>query len=187
MEGWCVADRERRLDVACRLTDALIGADRASRRRESLDLVEDCELPTAVLDVANRAPRLVNAAWRALFGTRDAYSVVAGIEEVSRTGVAMHLAELALELEGRPVHYAATLRPSRDELGAATSVIVVCADITDEVIARQLATHADALVWSAPGGDHADYVNRRWSTYTNSGADWQAAIHPDDVAKCNNA
>lgn len=182
-----MSDRERRLDIACRLTDALIGIGPAPRRREVLDIVEEWELPTAVLDVANRAPRLANAAWRALFGTRDAYAVIAGIDEVSRTGVATHLAELALEREGRPVYCAATLRPSRDELGATTSVIVACTDITDEVVARQLAVHADALVWSAPCDGHADYVNLRWSTYTNRGPDWQDAIHPGDVAKCTSA
>jgi signal transduction histidine kinase/CheY-like chemotaxis protein len=185
-----MSDRERRLDVACRLTDALLGVGPAPGRREVLDIVEDWELPTAVFDVANGTPRLANAAWRALFGTRDAYAGIAGIagiDEVSRTGVATHLVELALELEGRPVYCAATLRPSRDELGATTCVIVVCTDITDEVVARQLAVHADALAWSARCEGHADYVNLRWSTYTKSGSDWRHAIHPGDVEKCNNA
>jgi signal transduction histidine kinase/DNA-binding NarL/FixJ family response regulator len=182
-----MSECERRLDVACRLTDALIAIEPARRRCEALDLVEQSELPTAVLDVAKRTPPLMNAAWRALFGTRDAYAVIAGVDEVSRTGTAIHLAELALELDGRPAYCAATLRPSRDDLGATTSVIVVCADITDEVIARQLAADADALVWSGPCAGDPDYFNRRWSTYAGRHSTWQHATHPGDVAKCNKA
>jgi signal transduction histidine kinase/ActR/RegA family two-component response regulator len=178
---------EHHLDVACRLTDALIGIEPVQRRRNALDLVEQSELPTAVLDLANRTPRLLNAAWRALFGTRDAYAAFAGIDEVGRTGVAIHLAELALELDGRPAYCAATLRPSCDELGATASVIIVCADITDEVIARQLAVNADALVWSGVCVEDPDYLNRRCTAYAASGPPWGRAIHPGDVARCHKA
>lgn len=178
-------DRERRLQVACRLADVLLGVEPARRRREALDLIEKSEMPTAVLDVASRAPRLVNAAWRELFGTREAYAVIAGAGEVARTGVAIHVAELALELDGHPAYCAATLHPSRDKRGATTSVIVVCADVTDEVIARQLAVGADALVWSGPCVGDPDYFNRRWSTYADVRSGWQRAIHPGDVAKCD--
>src|SRR6185436_19581844 len=145
-----MGDRGRRLEIACRLADVLFGVEPARRRGEALDLIEVSELPTAVLDVASRTPRLVNAAWRKLFGTRDAYVAIAGVDELVRTGVAIHVAELALALDGRPAYGTATLRASRDELGAMTNVIVVCADITDEVLARQLAVDADALVWSGP-------------------------------------
>lgn len=182
-----MTDRERRLGVASRVADALFGIAPARRRREALELIEESELPIAVLDVANRTSRLVNAAWRALFGTRDTYAVIAGVHEVSRTAVTVHLAELAFELDGRPTYCAATLRPSRVERGTATSVIVVCADITDEVIARQLAVSADALVWGGPCAGPPDYFNRRWSMYADSGSGWQHAIHPGDVAKCNKA
>jgi signal transduction histidine kinase/CheY-like chemotaxis protein len=180
-------DRERRLEVACRLADALIGIEPECRRRDALELVEDSELPTAVLDVASRTPRLVNAAWRALFGARDAYAVIAGVDEVGRTGIAIHHPEIALALDGRPAHGAATLRPSRDELGVTTSVIVVCVDITDEVLARQLAVDADALVWSGPCVGDPDYFNRRWSAYAEHRSGWRDAIHPGDVAKCDKA
>jgi signal transduction histidine kinase/CheY-like chemotaxis protein len=182
-----MVDRERRLDAACRLADVLIGVEPARRRREALDLVEDSEWPTAVLDVVNRTPRVVNAAWHAMFGARDAYAVIAGVDEVGRTGVTIHFAELAFELDGRPAYCAAMLRPSRDELGVTTSVIAVCADITDEVIARQLGVDEDALVWSGPCEGDPDYFNRRWSAYADSGSGWQHAVHPGDLAKCNDA
>ena len=180
-----MGDLARRLELACRLADALIGVESARRRGEALDLIEVSELPTAVLDVASRTPRLTNAAWRKLFGTRDAYTAFAGVDELVRTGGTIHLAELALELGGRLAYGAATLRASRDALGATTNVIVVCADLTDEVIARQLAVDADALVWSGPCAGDPDYFNRRWSAYVERCSGWQHAVHPGDVAKCN--
>jgi signal transduction histidine kinase/ActR/RegA family two-component response regulator len=180
-----MGDHGCRLEIACRLADVLFGVEPARRRGEALDLIEVSELPTAVLDVASRTPRLVNAAWRRLFGTRDAYAAIAGVDELVRTGVAIHVAELALELDGRPAYGAATLRVARDELGATTNVIVVCADITDEVLARQLAVDGDALVWSGPCVGDPDYFNRRWSAYAERRSGWQHAIHPGDVANCS--
>jgi signal transduction histidine kinase/ActR/RegA family two-component response regulator len=180
-----VNDRKHQLELACRLADALIGVEPDRARRDALDLIEESELPTAVLDVANRTPRVVNAAWRTLFGPRDAYTAIAGVDEACRTGATMHCAELALELGDRLAYGAAMLRPSRDELGATAHVIVVCADITDEVVARQLAADAATLVWSGLLAGDADYFNRRWSAYAGDHPAWQHAIHADDVARCN--
>ncbi|HZJ67053.1 MAG TPA: response regulator [Kofleriaceae bacterium] len=180
-----MSDREHQLELACRLADVLIGIEPERVRRDALDLIEDSELPTAVLDVANRTPRVLNAAWRALFGPRDAYTAIAGVEEACRTGATTHFAELALELGGRPAYGAAMLRPSCDDHGATTRVTVVCVDITDEVVARQLAADAATLVWSGRLGDDSDYFNHRWSAYAGDHPAWQHAIHPGDVARCN--
>jgi signal transduction histidine kinase/CheY-like chemotaxis protein len=180
-----VNDREHQLAVACRLADALIGIEPERGRRDALDLLEESELATAVLDVASRTPRHVNAAWRTLFGTRDAYTAIAGVDEACRTGTTMHFAELALELGGRPAYGAATLRPSWDALGATKRVIVVCADITDEVLARQLGVDAATLVWSGVCGGDSDYVNRRCSAYAGGHPAWPNAIHPVDLGRCN--
>src|ERR1041385_4137246 len=161
------ASRKHRLDVDCAIADALLErsaheanpdpAANAQPRLEAMTLLEESTLPTAVFEVASRKPRLVNAAWRGLFGARDAYSAIPGVDETGRARSMLHHAELALDLEGRPTYLAATLRASRNELDATTCVIVVCADITDEVIARELAVDADALVWSGPLGRDADY------------------------------
>jgi signal transduction histidine kinase/ActR/RegA family two-component response regulator len=180
-----VNDREHRLDVACRLADALIGIEPGRGRHDALQLIEESELPTAVLDVATRTARLVNAAWRTLFGMRDAYTAIAGVDEACRTGATAHVPELALEIDGRPAYGAATLRPSRDELGATVRVIAVCADVTDEVVARQLGADPAALTWSGRSGCDTDYFNRRWSAYAGSEPAWQHAIHPGDVARCS--
>ena len=179
-----MSDREHQLELACRLADVLIGIEPERVRRDALDLIEESELPTAVLDVASRTPRVVNAAWRTLFGPRDAYTAIAGVDDACRAGATTYFAELALELGGRPAYAAAMLWPSRDELGATTRVTVVCADITDEVVARQLATGAATLVWSGRLGCDADYFNRRWSSCAGDHPAWQRAVHPDDVAKC---
>ena len=180
-----MSERARQLETACQLADVLIGVEPARRRGEALDLIEEAELPTAVLDVASRTPRLVNAAWRKLFGTRDAYAAIAGVDELVRTGIAIHIAEVALDLGGRPGYGAATLRASRNEFGTTSNVIVACADITDEVIARQLGVDADALVWSGPHVGDPDYFNRRWSEYAEQRSGWQQAIHPGDVVRCD--
>jgi signal transduction histidine kinase/CheY-like chemotaxis protein len=177
-------ERESRLGVACRLTDVMIGV--GSER--ALNLVEEWHLPTAVLDVARRAAPLVNNAWRALFGTRDAYTAFERVDEVARTRDTVHLAEAPLDLGGRPAHVAVTLHPSCDTDGAATtSVIVVCIDITDEVCARRLGVDADALVWSGPLDNDPDYFNHRWSAYIGRDSAWQHAVHALDVLKCSEA
>src|SRR4029079_13902429 len=115
-----------------------------------------------------RTVRLVNAAWRALFKMRDAYTAIAGVEETCRTGAAKYVAELSLSIDGRPTYVGAMLRPSRDDRGATTRVIAVCIDITDEVLAAQLGATAAALVWSGPLGGEADYFNRPWAAYAGS-------------------
>lgn len=188
------ASRQRVLDRACRLANALLerstldtGAVRvepAWRRREALELFEELAMPTVVVDIANRTTRLANAAWRALFGAHGAYEVLAGVDGAGRGRLAVHVAELVLDLGGRPAYGAATLLASRDGDGATTCVIVVCEDITDEVIARELAVDADALVWSAPLAGDPDYYNRRWSTYSASRPAWQRPIHRDDLTRC---
>ena len=188
------ASRKHRLDVDCAIADALLErsaheekpgpAANARPSLEAMTLLEESTLPIAVFEVATRKPRLINAAWRGLFGARDAYSAIPGVDEAGRGRSMFHHAELALDLAGRPTYLAATLRASRNELDTSACVIVVCADITDEVIARELAVDADALVWSGPLGCDADYFNQRWLAYVASDGDWQHSIHPDDAARC---
>jgi signal transduction histidine kinase/DNA-binding NarL/FixJ family response regulator len=156
----------------------------ARRRREALALLEELALATAVYDVENRTTRLANAAWRARFGARGAHEVIPGIDDAARASSRVHIAELALDLGGRPAYAAATLRASGDGQDAATHVIVACADITDEVVARELAMNSDALVWSGPLVGDPDYFNRRWAAYSASRPGWQRPIHRDDTAKC---
>jgi signal transduction histidine kinase/ActR/RegA family two-component response regulator len=186
------ATTERRLEVACALVQALIAppaSGRSAGRDEALALFEELTLPAAVFDAAP-APRLANAAWRALLGESSGAFPRAHVDAVIRTGAVTHLAELELALGGRPVHCAATLRPLRDDDGAVVGVIVLCLLTTDEVIARELAVSADALVWGGPVSQGPDYFNGAWRAYTRAArrsarrGTWQDAIHPDDRPRC---
>jgi len=191
--GGAATSLEHRLEVACALVHALIArpaSDPPAERAAALALLEELGLSVAVLDAAGRTPRLTNGAWRALLGGRGGSFPIAHVDEVIRTGATIHVAELELSLGGRPVYCAATLRPLRDDAGAMTGVIAVCALITDEVIARQLAVSADALVWGGSLSGGTDYFNRAWGTYTGDaggsrrGRAWQDAVHPDDLPAC---
>jgi signal transduction histidine kinase/ActR/RegA family two-component response regulator len=188
---------ERRLEVACALVHALVGRPASSRpasgrpaeQDEAIAVFEELPLPAAVFD-AGPAPRLANAAWRALLGAGSGAFPYTYVDEVIRTGAVRHLAELELALDGRPVHCAATLRPIHDDAGQATGVIVLCILTTDEVIARELGVSADALVWGGPVSRGADYYSGAWRAYTRAArrvarrSAWQDAIHPDDRSSC---
>jgi len=140
-----------------------------------------------VYDAAGRKPQLVNRAWHAVFGSHALPgSVDARFDEVVRSGASVHVAEVALEQGGRPAYCATTLRPIRDALGATSGVIVVCAQTTDEVIARRLAVDLDALVSSGPSPGVFDYGNRAWGVYTGdaSTCSWQHVIHASDLQTC---
>ncbi len=181
---------ERRLDVACTLVHALVARparEAPGAGEEARELLETLALPAAVFDAAGRAPRLANRAWTAPPGARARAPLGPHIEEVIRTGVARYLADLALDAP--PARCAAALRPIRDRAGATIGAIVVCAPITDEVVARELGAGADALVWGGPVCGGPDYANRAWRAYTGakhavSRLHWQHAIHAADLPRC---
>ena len=161
----------------------------ARRRREALALFEASPLPSAVVDAAGRAPTLANRAWRLRFGAHGLPAAVrAFVEVVVRTGAPMHLGELAVARGASTDHVAATLRPVRGADGAPSGAIVVCAEVTDAVVARRLGVDAATLVWSGPLAEGPDYFNARWSAYTGAPSEaWQQVIHPDDLARCTHA
>ena len=191
--GGPAASMERRLEAAGAIVQALV----AGRQEDAgpAALLEELALPVAVFEVSRRGPRLANLAWRALHGEGGAACLRGQIDEVIRTGAAIHLAEVALAPDGGIARCAATLRPIRgDGGGAMTGVIVVCALITDEVLARELEVGPDALVWGGPSGGAPDYFNRAWCAYTGwpSPAEagrpldlpWHDAIHAGDLPGC---
>jgi hypothetical protein len=186
----------RRLELACALVHTLVArtaGDAPAGGQEALALLEELALPAAVFDAGARAPRLVNGAWRALIGARRGAALEAHVDEVIRTGATIHLPELELALGSRPAYCAATLRPIRDGDGARSGAIVLCALITDEVIARRLAVSADTLVWGGPLSGGPNYCNRAWRAYTGNSAEssshrtWQDAIHAGDLPRCMQA
>lgn len=186
------APAERRLRSACALVHALIArpaSDRPADRAEALALFEELTLPAAVFD-GDHAPRLANGAWRALFGARGGAFPGAYLDEVLRDGAMIHLADLALELEGCSARCAATLRPILDDAGATTGAIVLCMLIADQVVARELGVGSDALVWGGPVFGDPDYFNGAWGAYTRDARRfarlyaWKSAIHIDDRPSC---
>jgi len=195
--GGPAASMARRLESAGALVHALVHPLVAGRSEDagSAALLEELTLPVAVFEAARRAPRFANGAWRALHGDDGAAFLRGHVDEVIRTGAAIHLAEVALSPDDGIARCAATLRPLGDHGGGGTAgAIVVCAVITDEVIARELGAGPDALVWGGPGGGAPDYFNRAWCAYTGwSGAEavsrppahpWQDAIHAADRPGC---
>ena len=186
---------EHRLKVASDIAHALLdhggaliaGAERARRHAEARALWDASELASAVFLGASRIPASTNAAWRKLFDRSSiAVQALSAIDDVVRTSVALHLPELPLDAGGGPAYCAATLRPLRGEDGATAGVIVVCAVITDAVLARQYRVGPEALLWSDQLAGGRPWLNARWLAYTGTSAKdrWQQAIHPDDLARC---
>ena len=190
---------EHDLAVASALVHALVDlstlgtplgiAELAQRRAESLALFESSPLPSAGVESAERAPTLANRAWRLRFGVQMAPPAIVGlVEVVTRSGGPLHIGELAISRGEQVEHFAATFRPVRGMQGAPTGAIVVCASVTDRVVARRLGVDGAALVWSGPLAEGPDYFNAAWSAYTGSFSDaWQQRIHPDDLARCTHA
>ena len=69
--------------------------------------------------------------------------------------------------------------------------------LTEELVRREeqfrfLAESVPQIVWTSYGVGGNDYINQRWYDYTglvpvdaNEGANWAAAIHPDDLGPTN--
>ncbi len=190
-----VVSMARWVDVACELVHAAVArptSDAPDGAAEALALLDELALPAAVFDAAGRAPRLANRTWQAWLGAGGGASLDAHVGDALRTGQTTRLAELPLTLDGRLAYCTAALRPIRGGDGTTTGVIVLCALITDRVIAHQLAANADALVWGGPKREDGgtDYFNRAWCAYTGEAGEpaalhaWQDAIHDDDRPGC---
>ncbi len=155
-------------------TEAPSVAELARRRAEALALLERLPVATAVV-APDFTPRHVNAPWRKLLALSASDpplkvfpdSVRERVAEVARSGALVHVSEIAIELATRTIYCTVSMRPRRGPLGELLGVIVVCAEITDRVIAGKLGIDANALVWSGPlaGPGPSDYYNRSWCDY----------------------
>jgi signal transduction histidine kinase len=167
---------EHRLDVTGELVAALL----ASESTKIAAVLDDLATPIAVF--TNITLHSANAAWHTLFRAHELpAAVIRWIAAVAATGATRHDDELLLEGSGAPAWVALTLR--RD--GDGSSVIALCAELTDAVIARQLAADPTALVWGGPRSGPADYFSARWRQFAAStDSTWERAIHPADLARC---
>ena len=141
------ASMKRRLDLAGALVRALVvreGRDPPAGWEEALALLEDLAIAIAVLDAPGRTVRLASEAWRAWFGADGERFPAPHLDQVIRTGAALHLTELVLARGGPPGRCAATLLPIGDPAGAPTGVIALCALFTDDRIAHARAARAEA-------------------------------------------
>jgi len=166
----------QRLQITGALVDALLASPRSPT--EVADVLDHLEDLVAVFPSVTPWP--TNAAWRARFATHQLpAATIVRIADVAQTGIAKDDAELCLAGAGAPVYVALALRRSHD----ASSVIAVCADVTDEVMARRSAAPAGALLWGGPRDEAADYASASWLAYGGD-LDWKRAVHAADLPRC---
>ena len=184
---------KERLANACDLAHVLLdrGLEPAERHAGALALWERSPLPSAVFLGDSPVPNSLNVAWRMLFAEiQIPTAVLAAVGQVARSSATVHLPELVLDVGTTLRYCAATLRQLRGGGEIPDGVIVICAVITDEVVARHLAVDSSVLVWSAQLAGSSPWSNQAWRVYTGGGGSaesWQRAIHPDDLARCVHA
>jgi signal transduction histidine kinase/CheY-like chemotaxis protein len=167
--------RQHRLDLACRIAGVLVETASAA----TMALFEELDVPISVVTAGRQASVLTNAAWRALFGSRDLIDAIP--VGSAKPGTTLYVDELEVDVGGPPCYVAVMLRVGDAEM---RQVFVACIDITDDVLARKLAVDAGVLVWSGRGVGTFDYCNRAWLAYGASNSDWTHPIEAEDRAKC---
>jgi signal transduction histidine kinase/ActR/RegA family two-component response regulator len=161
----------------------------------------------AVFEGREHRLRLINGAWRALFGFRGASgerlrevsagkiasAVLGRLDRVFDAGHSDHFQELSFQADphGRALErfYRGVIAPVRSTAGPVRGVMLVCCEVTDDVLARRLAADPRSLVWSGLADDGTDYVNARGIAYTGDEAatSWQRIIHRDELDDCAHA
>ena len=172
----------------CEPDPTLEPAVAARRRHEALDLFEHSPLPLAWFDRDGTALRVASAAWREEYGTSGEAppAMFVAVTDVGETGDPEFVAQLALAVAGPPAYRAVVLRATRDRRGTISGVIVVTADITDEVVARELDARPDDAICGGPTGGLADYMNARWRAYAGT-AGVRTSVHDEDVPRSSSA
>ncbi|MEO6773993.1 MAG: ATP-binding protein [Kofleriaceae bacterium] len=175
-------------------TEPLAEAERERRRLVANDLLEEADVASATFSVSTHTPRLVNAAWRELFGAEARSRPTAGLpdeatrhfDEVVQQRRMRHLPALELSEPGRLRYGAVTIAPLRGVSGAVIGVIVSCLDVTDETIARELEVPVGALIWAGDSSGTTAHASLDWYSYTGLpwGASWLTPIHADDRERC---
>ncbi len=154
----------------------------ARRRQVALSLIETSAYPTATFGRAYER-ELANPAWRSLFG--DAAldpQLVPHIQAVLGASESVHVRELAIAAAHRLVYCAVTVRAARGSLGAPVGAIVICEEITDEVMSRKLGVDPSVLICSGLVGADADYCNAAWQV--RGAQSWREAVHAGDLDRC---
>jgi signal transduction histidine kinase len=196
---------ELRADLVCMLAEHALApasalpderAEAERRHDQILSMLGASEVPLAVIELPGRAVRLVNDAWRDLFAlapdaaplSRVPADMLAQIDRIAeRDSGRVDVPELNLSTSLRPAHFTLITRPLHGAQGSIIGAVIVCADITDDVIARDLDVDRDTLVWGGPMNGETDYVNGAWNRYTGAVPVTGPWIHPDDRSRCAHA
>ncbi|HEY5928204.1 MAG TPA: ATP-binding protein [Kofleriaceae bacterium] len=156
-------------------------------RQQALDRFEHLALPAAILDATEI--RFANEEWRRSIGTAFPEWARAGLELVLRTGVTLHLSEVITRIGDRNVWLAATLtsiRSGEHHVGA-----LICREMTDAAIGRELRVSSDACVWSGAitTPTVADYCNEQMRALCGEAPslNWQSLVYPDDIPRWTQA
>ena len=182
-------------DATCAILKLLLAPDDPRGQRAGLAAVTSAALPIAVFEGREHRLRLVNRAWQAQVGVGGAVGeplrdrgLLGWLARVFDAGEPAPFAELALPTE-RPAGalercYSGVITPVRTP-GGLGSVLVTCAEVTDDVLGRRLLAEPGALIWSGTAPDRCDHVHRGWIAYTGSLAtNDEGVIHTGDLARC---
>jgi signal transduction histidine kinase len=157
--------------------------DRARRRRVAADWLGGFPEPAALFGgIAERAT-LANPAWRSLFGPGSQVPdpLEAVLEAAGRVPSMMYRTRIELA-DGGLVKYVAVNARS---LRSARGTLVVCQDVTDQVIADELALPPNALIWCTIPTEQRTYYGARWNAAV--GRPWRDAIDCRDLPMMSSA
>ena len=124
---------------------------------------------------ADRTALTVNKLWRELFGA-DALqqpaggvpeAVLVGLEGSLRAGTT-DLGEIELVAPAAIGFGRFAIVPVVHHADAAEAVIIVCVDVTKEVIGRRLSVSADAIMWTGDSSGSIERANDAWYVYTGA-------------------
>jgi signal transduction histidine kinase/CheY-like chemotaxis protein len=170
--------------ASCSLLHTLIeelaaggAGDEGDRRVRAARAIEAVPLPAAVFAGALATEPLTNAAWRATLGVIPALPprLVEAMRSARGDRALHYLAQLEVALPDRVAFFAVTLQALR----AGGGTVLVCSEITDQVIAKKLGCAGPALIWRVPGAGGPAYYNAAWHSVIDR--DWMEALHEADA------
>jgi signal transduction histidine kinase/ActR/RegA family two-component response regulator len=177
-------------EVSRGLLHALV--EELSRQHHTADLVRRFAQASAALErfpepaglfggIAGNSPILNRACRRTIGDLALVPRLVDALDSAQVAPTVQYLADVPVPRPGYTGYYAVTVQSLRTAVGA----LVVCEDVTDQVLARQLGVGADALVWCMAGDGKASYFNERWRSAVVG--DLKAAIHRGDAKRWSSA
>jgi len=180
---------ERELHLASALLDEMVAVatlpdTEITRvpRQGAIDRFQQFVMPAAIVD--RSGIRFANVAWGELFRSEVPSWAATSLDVVLRTKRSLHLPDIPLQLGDRMAWLAGMLGPAR--VAGDDAVLVVCSEMTDAAITRELSVAMDALVWSGriATPEIADHCNlhMREALGTSELREWQNHIDPASLA-----